>query len=173
MGRSAASAYPDWPQYAARLRDGVKDLTTDQLALRAGPDHGPIWGLAAHVAGARVFWLCGVFGEPGAEQTPFPSPLTDEGWEDDESHPRSGEELVWALDSSWAIVRDCLERWPVDELDRTANRISAGVAQPNSRASILNRLCSHDAFHAGEISQLLGRNDLPAIDLWARRPPSS
>ena len=89
MDRSVASLYRDWPQYAARIRDGVKDLSADQLALRAGPEHAPIWALAAHIAGTRVYWLC-----------------------------------------------------------------------------------SHDAFHAGEISQLLGRHDLPPIDLWARRPPT-
>jgi hypothetical protein len=173
MAPAAASIYPDWPQYAARLRDGVKDLTAEQLALRAGPEHGPIWALAAHAAGTRVFWLCGIFGERGAEATPFTEPLTGLGWEDDESHPRSGEELTWALDSSWEVVRSCLERWSVDELDRTATRLRPdGTAAVHSRASVLNRMCSHDAFHAGEISQLLGRNGLPPIDLWVRVSPA-
>jgi hypothetical protein len=166
------SIYPDWPQYAARLRDAVKDLTGDQLALRAGPEHSPVWALAAHVAGARVFWLCGVLQESGAERTPFPEPLADQGWEDDEAHPRSGAELAWALDSTWEVVRDCLERWRVADLDQTASRIRGDVTQLHSRASILNRLCSHDAFHAGEISQLLGRHSLPPIDLWTRQAPS-
>jgi len=172
MHRPVASLYPDWPQYAARLRDAVKDLTADELALRAGFEHAPIWALAAHVAGARVYWLCGVFEERGAARTPFTAPLTGEGWEDDEGHPRSGDELVWALDSSWEVVRDCLERWSVDDLDRTATRIRDGVTRRHGRASVLNRLCSHDAFHAGEISQLLGRHDLRPIDLWARQPPA-
>ena len=171
MDRSVASLYPDWPQYATRIRDAVKDLTADQLALRAGPDHSPIWGLAAHMAGARVYWLCGVFEEPGAERTPFPAPLTDPGWEDDVAHPRSGSELAWALDSSWEVVRDCLMRWSVDDLERTA-RIREVAPRLHSRASVLNRLCSHDAFHGGEISQLLGLHHLPPIDLWARQPPS-
>lgn len=170
VARSVALLYPDWPQYAARLRDAVTNLTTDELAVRAGPDHAPVWALAAHVAGARVYWLCGVFEERGADRTPFTEPLTGEGWEDDESRPRSGDELVWALDSSWEVVRDCLERWSLDDLDRTAARVRAGVTQHHSRASVLNRLCSHEAFHAGEISQLLGRHGLPPIDLWARQP---
>ena len=172
MDRSVGSLYPDWPQYATRIRDAVKDLTADQLALRAGPEHAPIWALAAHMAGARVYWLCGVFEEPGAERTPFPAPLTDLGWEDDETHPRSGAELAWALDSSWEIVRDCLAHWSPDDMERTAARLRDGVTQLHSRASVLNRLFSHDAFHAGEISQLLGLHHLPPIDLWARRPPT-
>lgn len=172
MDRSVASIYPDWPQYAARIRSAVKDLTPDQLALRAGRGHAPIWALAAHLAGSRVYWLCGVFDEPGAEQTPFIEPLTGWGWEDDETHPRSGDELAWALDSTWDVVRSCLERWSVDDLARTADRAREGVIQRHSRASVLNRLFSHDAFHAGEISQLLGRHDLRPIDLWVRQTPT-
>ncbi len=169
MDRSVASLYPDWPQYARRIRDGVKDLTAEQLALGAGPEHAPIWALAAHVAGTRVYWLCGVFEEPGAERTPFASAVTGIGWEDDLDHPRSGDELAMALDSTWEIVRDCLDRWAVDSLDATATRTVNGVGQVHTRASVLNRLFSHDAFHAGEISQLLGSHGLPPIDLWIRR----
>lgn len=169
MDRSVGRLYPDWPQSAERLRNAVKDLSADQLALRASPEHAPIWALAAHVAGTRVYWLCGVFEQPVADTTPFPEPMTGIGWEDDEDHPRSGQELVTALDSSWCVIADCLERWTVDDLERTAGRTRDGVEQVHTRASVLNRLFSHDAFHAGEISQLLGLHDLPPIDLWVRR----
>jgi uncharacterized damage-inducible protein DinB len=168
---SLAAVYPDWPQYAQRLRDAVADLNADQLALRAGPEHGTIWQLAAHCAGTRVFWLCGIFGQPGAEMTPWKSPLTDEGWEDDESHPRSGDELRWALDVTWAVVAATLDRWTVDSLDQTATRPRPdGSLAVHSRASVLNRMISHDAFHGGEISQLLGLHHLPPIDFWITQP---
>ena len=169
MDWPATLLYRDWPQYAERLRDGVAGLSAQQLALRAGPEHGTIWQLAAHVAGARAYWLCGVFGQPGAEGTPFTEPLTGFGWEDEPDHPRTGDELRWALDSSWAVVRDCLARWPIDSLGETATRLfDDGRSQLHTRASVLNRLFSHDAFHAGEISQLLGLHGLPEIDLWVR-----
>jgi hypothetical protein len=59
----------------------------------------------------------------------------------------------------------------MEDLERTFPRTRAdGVKLLHSRASILNRLITHDAFHSGEISQLLGSNGLPGIDLWARRP---
>src|SRR5947208_7469519 len=123
MDRLVATLYPDWAQHAARIRDAVKDLTADDLAITAGPEHAPIWALAAHLAGTRVYWLCGVFEEPGADRTPWTSPLTDPGWEDDLSYPRSGEELATALDASWEVIRGCLERWSVDDVERTALRI--------------------------------------------------
>ena len=46
--------YADWTQYRARLVDGVRDLSPSQLALSAGPDHAPIWALAAHCAGIKT-----------------------------------------------------------------------------------------------------------------------
>lgn len=166
---AVAILYPDWPQYDARLRGAVRELTADQLALSAGPDHDPVWALAAHVAGGRAYWLCGVLGEPGAERTPFTEPLAGFGWEDVPDHPRSGEELEWALESTFDVVRDCLGRWTVDDLGHTADRTMGSVTVTHTRASVLNRLVTHEAFHAGEISQLLGLHGLPPIDLWRRR----
>jgi uncharacterized damage-inducible protein DinB len=169
MTTVVAALYPDWQQHAARLRDGVAGLSREHLAIRAGPDHAPIWALAAHVAGTRAYWLCGIFGEPGADRTPWPNPLEDDGWEDDKSRPRSGAELRWALDSTWDVIAGCLERWPVDEMGLTATRDRPdGARQVHTRASILNRVFTHEAFHAGEISQLLGLHHLDAIDLWAK-----
>ncbi|MGK2850709.1 MAG: DinB family protein [Candidatus Limnocylindrales bacterium] len=165
---SLDALFVDWPQYADRLVVAVRDLTPEQLAHRAGPEHGQIWQLAAHVAGARTFWLCETFGEPGADATPFADPASGSGWEDDESHPRSGAELAWALDSTWGVIASCLERWSLPTLVEPLPFTFGDVTRYHSRSSILNRLFSHDAFHAGEISQLLGVNGLPAIDLWAR-----
>ena len=172
MSRALAELYPDWPQYAARIRDSIAGLDAASLDLRIGPDHGPIWTLAAHIAGARVYWLCGVFGEPGGETAPFVDPVSGTGWEDDPDHARTGTELAWALDSSWAIVADVLARWTVEDLERAATRTGAdGNPQVHTRSSVLNRLMSHDAFHGGEISQLLGRHARPPIDLW-KHPPA-
>ena len=161
--------YADWMQYQSRLVDGVRDLTADQLAISAGPNHSPIWALAAHAAGVRTYWLCGVLGEAGAETTPFPDPLADLGWEDDLDHPRSAAELVVALETTGAIIERCLDTWTTDMLEVDFERRLGDVRQIHMRRSILLRLLSHDAFHSGEISQLLGANGLPAIDLWARR----
>jgi hypothetical protein len=172
MRITTTAVFPDWPQHASRLRDAVVALTPEQLALRAGPDNDPIWALAAHTAGARVYWLCGVFGEAGAERTPFSDPLSGDGWEDHPEHPRSGEELATALDTSFEVVRDVLDRWSVEDLGRTAERRLGDIVQVHTRGSVLNRLFSHDAFHAGEISQVLGFHGIGSIDLWRRTPPT-
>jgi hypothetical protein len=162
--------YADWTQYRSRLVDGVRDLTPHELAISAGPDHAPIWALAAHCAGTRVYWLCGVLGEPGAETTPFPDPFAEIGWEDDLEHPRTAGELVGALETTGAIIERCLDTWTIDMLEVEFERRYGDTAQRHTRRSILLRLLSHDAFHSGEISQLLGANGLHAIDLWRRQP---
>ena len=65
--------YDRWPQYERRLVESIRDLTPEQLALRAAPEHRPVWAIASHVAATRVYWLCHVLGEPGAETRPSPT----------------------------------------------------------------------------------------------------
>jgi hypothetical protein len=38
-----------------------------------------VQALASQIAEARASWLCGVFGEPGAERTPLTEPETGAG----------------------------------------------------------------------------------------------
>jgi uncharacterized damage-inducible protein DinB len=165
-----AAWFPDWPQYAARIADAVRGLSPEQLALRASPSHSPVWTLAAHLAGARMYWLCVVCGEDGLATTPVLDPATLEGWDDQPDHPRSGEELGRALDASWGVTASCLGRWTPDQAAEVVDRTFRGVTVQHTRISILNRLLSHDAYHAGEIGQLLGTAGLPELDLWRRRP---
>jgi uncharacterized damage-inducible protein DinB len=170
---SIRGPYDQWSRYARRLTSAVAGLTDEQLGIRASPGHDPIWALAAHTAGTRVYWMCGVLGEPGAETTPWPA-ASGEGWEDDPDHPRSAGELVMALETSWAIIDGVLDRWTPEMLHETVERRSGTTVQVHSRASILQRMLTHDAFHSGEISQLLGVHGLPEIDLWrqAADPPA-
>ena len=46
-----------------------------------------------------------------------------------------------------------------------------GKIQKHTRQSVLIRLVTHDAYHAGEISQILGTNGLGEIDLWGPSRP--
>ena len=161
--------YAEWARYQARFLERVASLTPDELALRPGPDHWPVWAIVGHAAAARVYWLCHVFGEPGAATTPFRDP-SGEGWEDHLESPRSASELVEALESTWWVIEDCLGRWTPTSMGETASRlISGGRVQVHSRQGVLVRLISHDAFHAGEIASALTRAGAPPLDLW---PPS-
>ena len=159
------SAYDMWPQYNRRLRDVIAAMTDEQLAIRPSPDLWPIWATVGHTAGARVYWLCHVAGEPGAETTPFTDP-SGFGWEDDLNHPRDAGELADALDSTFGIVDGCLDRWTPAMLADEIHRDFRNEQQAHTRSSIVQRLFSHDAYHCGELSQTLGIAGLPQIDVW-------
>ena len=167
--RGVARFYDGWQHYNRYLTDGIRSLTPEQLAIRPGPDAMPIWATVAHTAGPRVYWLCHVLGEPGADTPPFVD-ADGMGWEDDESTPRAADELVMALDTSWAVVEGCLERWTPDMLDERFAREYAGRTSIHTRQSVLMRLIAHDAYHCGQLSQTLGAHGLPQIDLW---PPQA
>lgn len=164
-GTTIRHAYEMWPQYNRRLREVIGAMTADQLAIRPSPDLWPIWATVGHTAGARVYWLCDVIGEPGADSTPF-APGTEVGWEDDLDHPRAADELVHALDSTFALIEGCLDRWTPEMLGDRIRREFAGSVQVHTRSSILQRLLTHEAYHCGELSQTLGIQGLPQIDLW-------
>jgi len=158
--------FEGWRKHNGRLVDAIRSLSDEQLKLRAADDQWPVWAIAAHTAGARVYWLCGVFKESGAESTPFTDPASGYGWEDDQSRPRGSAELVYALESSWAIVERCLGTWTTSMLNDEFRREIGGETQVHTRQSVLVRMITHDAYHSGEISQILGANGLPEIDLW-------
>ena len=160
--------YADWAGYNRRVAEALGRLSTDDLALKAGFYQWPIWAVAGHTVGTRVFWLCQVVGEPGADTTPFNDP-TGFGWEDDLSVVRSAEELVGAYESTWRIVAGCLERWTPATLGQPIRRQGRAGVSLHTRQSILLRMINHEAYHAGEISLALSSNGREPIDLW---PPA-
>lgn len=180
MSDSVAPFYAGWHLANEALISAIAPLTKEQLAIPVGTHQDyPIWALTAHTAGTRVYWLCHIFGEPGAETLPF-SQANGYGWEDDPSHPRSAEELVGALNASWRIVARTLETWTTDTLSREVPRTIGDVTRFHSRQSVLMRMITHDAYHCGEIALTLGQNGIGGkspngpIDLWAglSRPAS-
>ena len=160
------SAYSMWPQYNRRLREVVEAMTDEQLAIRAAPDLLPLWAAVGHTAAMRVYWLCEVIGEPGAEATPFWDGSTTIDWADDLERPHSADELATGLDSTFGIIEGCLDRWTFAMLTDEIQREYNGTTQVHTRASVLQRMLTHEAWHAGELSQTLGIHGLPQPDLW-------
>jgi uncharacterized damage-inducible protein DinB len=161
----------DWAGYHRRVVDALRAMSDEDLALEVathrgpGIDPWPIWAVAAHTAGARVYWLCHVLGEPGADQTPFADP-SGFGWEDDLATVRSRDEVVAAYDSTWPIVAAALARWTPEMLGESIRREGRTGVQVHTRQSILLRLITHEAYHAGELSLTLSANGREPIDLW-------
>ncbi|MEO5704749.1 MAG: DinB family protein [Candidatus Limnocylindrales bacterium] len=158
--------YADWAGYNRRAADGLEALAEGDLALRPpDSDHWPIWAIAAHMAGTRIFWLCEIFGEPGLARMPFYE-AGGMGWEDHPETPRSGAEVAGALRSSWSVVDGCLATWTPAMLEDPFERQGSGGLQVHTRQSILLRLITHEAYHLGEINIALGSNGRTPIDPW-------
>lgn len=121
--------------------------------------------MVAHTAVARVYWLCHILKEPGAETTPFTDP-SGEGWEDHLDEPRGAADLIHAVEVSWRVVESCLNRWTPAMLEEAFTRKVTGGVESHTRKSVLIRLVSHDAYHCGEVSLILGIHGLEPIDLW-------
>lgn len=167
---SASAPWAEWIRYHNRIADRLPTLSSEELALRATSDGWPVWAILAHMASARVYWLCSVLGGPGADSTPFADP-SGEGWEGHLDVPRSGAELIEADASTWQLVIANLEAWSDDDLDHGAVRMSQRGPQVHSRRAVIVRLVSHEAFHAGEISTILVAAGRPPLDLWPAAPP--
>ena len=166
---SIAPFYADWRDYNRRVVEHLRSLSARDLALSApGMSEWPIWALAGHTAGTRVYWLCHVFGEPGAETTPFADP-SGLGWEDTLDVVRSAAELAGAWESTWAVVQGCLDRWTPETLEVTVQRRKKDGVEVHSRQSILLRMITHEAYHGGEIALIEGIHGRPQLDLWPPR----
>ena len=159
-------AYSTWPEYNRRLRDLVAAMTVEQLAIRPSPDRWPLWATVGHAACQRVFWLCDVAGEPGAEMTPFTNAGYDCPGDDDLEHVLSAAELAEALDSTFRIVENCLDQWTLPMLvEEIRNPDWDGSSVP-TRGWVIQRVFSHDVSHIAELNEALGNAGLPQVDLW-------
>jgi uncharacterized damage-inducible protein DinB len=164
-----------WANYQRLLLEAIRPLGDEQLASRTAPFQWAVWQLASHMAGARAYWFQDVLGEGDAalrdlfrvEATTVPDlPLEDAGWEDDERHPRPASELTEAMERTWAMIEDCLRRWTAEDLDGEFSRTRRnGEVETFTRGWVVWHLIEHDLHHGGEISQILGSNGIPTLDL--------
>ena len=158
--------YADWADYNRRFLEAVRGMSAGDLALHVpGSEGWPLWAVVGHMTGMRVYWLCVVAGEPGADRTPFPD-AGGAGWEDDLDRPRTIDELLEALETTWQVIDATLERWTPAMLSETVEREGSRGLQRHSRQSILLRLQYHEAYHAGEINVALKANDRQLYDPW-------
>ena len=162
------AAYSQWPFYQARLRDVVARLTPDQLALTTPGDAWPMWATIGHLACQRVFWLCDFAGEPAADTTRFTNAAYDCPGDDDLEGVLSSEDLVDALDSTFAIVERVLNSWTVASLGDVLRRPEWDASWVHTRGAVIQRVYSHDIYHVADVNAALGAAGLRQVDLWSQ-----
>jgi uncharacterized damage-inducible protein DinB len=171
LSRDLSALIEGWQHHQELLVDMIAPLSDEQLRLSVAPGEWAIWQIAGHIAGGRAYWICDVLQESGfadlresmrvAETTVPGLPLEHAGWEDDERHPRTVAELVGALAATWAMVRECAERWAPSLLHEGHPRLDPG----ETRFWVLWHLIEHDVHHGGAISAILGANELKGLEI--------
>ena len=164
--RPLRTIFSRWPIYDRRFREIVAGLTEADLATQPAPERWPLWASIGHLACQRVFGLCDVAGEPGAETTPFTNAAFDCPGDDDLEHVWTAEALASALDTTFAIVERCLDTWTVDMLDEVIRHDDWGPGWVRTRGEIVGRTFAHDVAHMTEVNEVLGRAGLAQVDLW-------
>src|SRR5690349_2100851 len=104
--------YKGWATYNRSLIDMIAPLSDEQLALPAGSHQWPIGLVVQHLIGNRVWWFQ-LWMEQGS---PDLAPIMQ--WDPGdfpETSARGAAELVTALNATWGMISDALDRWtPAD-----------------------------------------------------------
>ena len=162
------AAFPSWPDENRRLRERVAAMTEDDLAAQPSPDRWPLWASIGHLACQRVWGLCDISGAPGAAESPFPNAQFNCPGDDDLEHVWTRDQLVDALDRTFAIVEWCLDTWTIESLEEVMAHPEWGDDWvPGTRGRTVQRSYAHDIWHIAELNEALGVLGLEQIDLWS------
>ena len=152
--------YQGWDVYQGHLIKAITPLTQEQLALRAAPHLRTLDQIASHIIGARARWFHDLMGEGGEDIVrvrTFDRPGTP---------PHTAAELAEALETTWRLMADCLNRWTPADLEYSyPGDPSDGEPERLTRQWVIWHLIEHDLHHGGELSLTLGMHGLPAPDL--------
>lgn len=160
------AAFGSWPRLNRELRDAVAPLSDADLAQSLGPGRWPLWAVVGHLACQRVFWLCDFAGEPGAETTPFTNATWSCPGDEDLVNVLSAEQLVDALDSTFAVVERVLDTWTFASLDDVIDHSDWDSDWVHSRGFVIDRVHAHDLWHAAEANEILTGIGRAPIDPW-------
>ena len=167
--RSARST-PTGPATTGASIEGLRRLAEDDLRaasvtrLRALADLGH---RRATPPAPRVFWLCDVFGEPGAEETPVHDATRPAGRTTSRTRGRSRSSSAPGS-RRWRVVEGCLDRWTPAIARASAVRRDGRPADrgPHPPVDPACGMINHEAYHLGEINLALGANGREPIDPW-------
>lgn len=163
MPRHLVDFFGGWDKHNALLVRAISPLTAEQLSWAPGRDLWPVRRLANHIVAARAWW----FGAWMGEETETLAPLVD--YDDmDGADDRDAATICDALDTSWASLQRCLQRWTEADLDQQFQRPRPnreGDRPWRTRQYVIWHVAEHDVHHGGEISIILGMHGGRGLDL--------
>ena len=75
-------------------------------------------------------------------------------------------EVVGVLTPAQLAIRPSRDTWTIESLSEEITRPDFGPDWVHTRGAVIQRVYSHDMWHAGQVSQTLGINGLSGLDVW-------
>lgn len=158
--RSLTAVYNGWDAYQGQLVRVIAPLSSEQLSLRPSPRLRSIGENAAHIINARIALVHRILGQGDASLEFM------EQWDSPTATARSATELVEGLQATWQMIEHALASWTPADLDEVIPyTISTGQARSRTRQLLIWNTLEHDLHHGGEISFVLGMNELAGIEI--------
>jgi uncharacterized damage-inducible protein DinB len=161
VSTGALALYPGWDTHEELLIKAISPLTPQQLALRPASHLRSIEENCLHIIGARGRWCHYMMGIGDDTFAAFAR------WDSPGMPVRRASELVSGLRESWQVLREALTRMTLADLEGIVPNIDRDPGEPEvySRGWIMWHLIEHDIHHGGEISLILGMNELSGLDV--------
>lgn len=154
-----ASVYKGWDHHHHLLREAVRPLSVDQLALRAARQLRSISELVAHMIAVRARCCDYVLQEEEARLADLVM------WDRGDTPIRTALELLGGLDLTWQVLQGGLARWCPADLEDMLRVEREGIASTYTRQWVIWHMLEHDLHHAGELSLTLGMYGVVGLNL--------
>jgi uncharacterized damage-inducible protein DinB len=158
---SALDLYRGWEAYQDLLIRAISPLTPEQLTYRTAAHLRGVGETCRHIIGGRARWCHLVLGLGDHTLAALAR------WDADDMPARTAPELVQALQSSWAVLRDALGSWTPSDLGYRIPNTDPQPGRPDvfTRQWVIWHLIEHDLHHGGEVSEILSSHGLSGLDI--------
>ncbi|MCA9867098.1 MAG: DinB family protein [Anaerolineae bacterium] len=151
--------YDNWQAYNGKLRTAVAPLTDEQLARQPAAGMWPLGQIVQHIVSVRAGWFSGTLQDEDEAMAAYME------WGQYDSPWRGAADLARGLDETWAFIESRLRCWTPEECAMTFPDEWEGQVYDVSRSWVIYHVLEHDLHHGGEVSLLLGMNQLPGPDI--------
>ena len=168
---SLADVFDGWQGFQESLVRAVTPLDAKQLGWRPSDSRYSVGELVRHIALGRIGWFARMSAPGSAELAAHISQ-----WEEDRdgnNHvvetavPMAGDavQLVHWLEKTWQMIAQTLDTWTVADLPVSYHHKWNGDVYANSRHWTLWRILTHDVYHGGQLSLILGMQGIEHFEL--------
>ena len=169
--QSLKDVFDGWDGFQSSLVQAITPLTPAQLSWRPAATLNSVGELARHISFGRITWFSRM-DVPGSER--LTAKISE--WETDRDGNQhiieaaipiadKPAELVMWLEDSWQMIARTLGQWSVADLSKSYQYTWNGTAYANSRQWTLWRVLTHDVYHGGQLSLMLGMQGINHFEL--------